>query len=206
MKKALSGCRNHRRSYVVTDGDSPGQSGTSNPLPIPCTYEVECHGWSCLESLWDQSSGLKSLKFFSWCISKTCQCLRNIATHYFVPHSFVCHPSAKWYPQWSQVCGGSFGKTMWKAQLFTSSLGLSTVASVRFFQNCLFFPPFVGFLQLPWPCDFPLGRENLISALLLISFDASFPRMIYTLSLFPGGGKKKERKSKRKIPNTLVPG
>lgn len=119
-----------------------------------------------------------------------------------VSHSFGSHPWAKLYPQWSQVCKVSFGKTMWKAQLAISTLGLSTVASFRFLQSFPFFPPFVGFYLLPWLWDSPLGWESLIRALLLIWFDASSPRMIYMLSLFPGS---KEGK-KKKIPNTSVPG
>lgn len=57
---------------------------------------------------------------------------------------------------------------------------------------------------------FHLGGKNLIRALLLIWLDASFPRMIYMLSLFPGGKeekkekrKKKERRPKKENPKCL---
>lgn len=139
MKKALRGCRNHRRSYLVAGGDAPEESGTGDPLPMPSACEDECHGWSCLELLWDQSSGLKSLKSFSWCISKTCRCWGTLLhVDSFMSHSFVCcHPSAKWYPQWSQVCRGSFDKTMWKAPLLISSLSTVTSGFSRTFFSFL---------------------------------------------------------------------
>lgn len=43
-----------------------------------------------------------------------------------------------------------------------------------------------------------LGGENLISTLLFIWFDASFPKIIYVLSLFPGGKKKKKKEGGQK--------
>lgn len=85
----------------------------------------------------------------------------------FLSHPFIwLSPSMQWYHQGWQLCRVRLGKTMWKAQLVISTIGLSPVTS-ELCQSPSVFPPSLGFYLLAWPWDFPRGKEDHIDALLL---------------------------------------
>lgn len=131
------------------------------PFLVTNDSEAGCCRWTWSESLWDVCSGLKGLKAFSWCISRLCQYLRNVAFRWLfcVTSFYLAVTLDTGYHQWWQLCRITLGKTMWKAQPIISTIGLSTVTSLLCQHLSVF--PSLGFYLLPWPWDLPWeGRSH----------------------------------------------